>query len=128
MNKLIISLGLLFLLAGCATTANYQQSLNRWQGAQAQDLVKAWGNPDSSIRLQSGNTIYMYMRKQLYSRPVTPPMPTFTVTGTPVYNMGFANAYAGTQTLSLYCRTWFEMNNKNVIINTRFEGNNCVAR
>jgi hypothetical protein len=126
MRKLISGLFVMFLLAGCATTANYQQKLTQWQGAPAQQLINAWGYPDTSIKLPNGNIAYMYLRQQLYSTPVYP-APTFSVTGAPVYSMGFYNYPVAAQTVSLYCRTWFEINRQNVIVNTRFEGNNCVA-
>lgn len=129
MYKITIAVALMFLLIGCATTANYQQKLNKWQGARAQDLVSEWGHPDSSIKLANGDSVYMYFRQQLYTTP-SYPMPSFTPLGTPVYSGGMPTNYAGSasgQTMNLYCRTWFEINPQNIIVSSRFEGNNCVA-
>lgn len=125
MYKAFISLIFVLVLTGCVTTANYQQTLNQWYGAQIQDLINVWGYPDSSLKLPNGDTVYMYVHKQLYTSPMYP-TPMFTPVGVPIYSGGFYNT-VGTQTVSLYCRTWFEVNKKGVIVNTQFEGNNCVA-
>jgi hypothetical protein len=129
MCKIIISLLIFMLtLTGCATTANYQQSLNRWQGANMQTLVNTWGQPNSAITLPNGTTTYMYFRQQLYTTPKYP-TPSFTVTGTPIYSMGFNTnpAGGGGQTMNLYCRTWFDINKQGIVIDSRFEGNDCIA-
>lgn len=129
MYKIMASLIGMLLLAGCATTANYQQKLNQLHGASAQQLINAWGSPDTAIKLPSGNWVYMYLHQQKYSAPVAP-APTFNTAGSPLYNRGFyteSAVNAESRTINLYCRTWFEINRDNVIVNTSFEGNNCVA-
>lgn len=125
MYKIIIGLVGALLLSGCATSANYQQQLMQWHGARAQDLVNAWGYPEASIKMPNGDTVYMYSRKQSYTQP-SYPTPTFTVTGAPIYGIGYNQMYGG-QTISLTCRTWFEFNAQGIIVDTRFEGNGCIA-
>ncbi len=126
MFKIISSLFFMLLLTGCATTANYQQKLNQWHGAPAQQLINAWGYPDSSVKLPNGDWVYMYLHQQTYSAPVSS-VPAFRPRGAPDYSMGSYNYPIPAQTVSLYCRTWFEMDHQNVIVNTNFEGNNCVS-
>jgi|SRR6185312_17313570 len=130
MYKMIINFVGILLLAGCATSGNYQQIVNQWQGKPAQRLLAVWGSPDASVKLPSGNTVYLYMKQQLYTTPNynAPVAPVFSVdNGAPRYGVGFNNTYNNTQTTTLSCRTWFEVNPKGSIINAQFQGNGCVA-
>ena len=117
------------LLAACATTQNYEQVLSEWQGANVQQLINVWGYPDAGIKLPNGNSVYMYTRQQTYISPPTPMMtPTIiNVPGSPMAVSSYNGEFIGGQTVSLYCRTWFEVNPKGSIVNYRFQGNNCVA-
>lgn len=127
-SQVISCLLLMFALAACATTANYQQALSQWQGAKIQELIAVWGSPEAAVKLPNGNTAYMYMRQQLYTAPPPPAMtPGFVnVNGTPMYGADFVGGASG-QTVTLYCRTWFEVNPKGLIVSSQFQGNNCVA-
>jgi hypothetical protein len=44
MRQTIVAAGLC-LLAGCATTANYEKILQSWVGASELELVRKWGTP-----------------------------------------------------------------------------------
>lgn len=118
-----------FFFAGCATTANYQQTLQRWQGANMQDLIHAWGYPNAGVKLPNDNTVYMYNREQLYTMPsnTTPPASIINVGGRSMYANSFSGDFAGNRVVSRYCRTWFEVNSQGKIIRTQFQGNNCIA-
>lgn len=129
MYKIIVSLIIsLLALTGCANTANYQRVVNNWRGANAQGLVATWGAPDAVVRLPNGNTVYMYSHQQLYSTPTysSQVAPVFVNKGVP-YSVGFNDVFDRSQTVSLYCRTWFEANPRGVIVSSQFQGNNCVA-
>lgn len=96
MYKIMISLLSAFALVGCATTANYQHMVNHWQGAQSRDLIAAWGSPDATVKLPTGNTVYMYTHQQLSSAPVgaTPvAAPVFNSTGVPITPPGFNDVF-----------------------------------
>lgn len=129
----IIKLSLLvigvFLLSGCATTANYQRIVSNWQGRKMSDLISAWGYPDASIKLPGGDTVYMYVHQQNYITPSTPMMtPTIiNVNGTPMSAVSYNGMFLGGQTMSLSCRTWFEVDPRGNIVNVSFQGNNCIA-
>lgn len=132
MKKLIknsIVLIALCLLSACATTQNYEQILSQWQGENIQQLMNVWGYPDAGIKLPNGNSVYMYTRQQSYISPPTPTMtPTIiNVPGSPMAATTYNGDFIGGQTIILYCRTWFEVNPKGIIVNYRFQGNNCVA-
>jgi hypothetical protein len=130
-NLIKISLALmsLCLLTACASTQNYEQTLSQWQGESVQQLINVWGYPDAGIKLPNGNSVYMYTRQQTYISPSTPAMtPTLiNVPGSPMAVTSYNGEFVGGQTVSLYCRTWFEVNPKGMIVNYRFQGNNCVA-
>jgi hypothetical protein len=132
MNK-IIKFGFMLLcvclVSGCATTANYQRILNNWQGAKMSDLINTWGYPDAAVRLPNGDLVYMYTRQRFYTTPTTPMMtPTIiNVSGTPMYATTYNGMVMGGQSYILSCRTWFEVNRQGVIVNTQFQGNNCIA-
>jgi len=118
-----------FLLTACATTKNYQVMLNHWQGSNIQDLMKSWGYPDAGAKLPNGNTVYMYTRQQTF---IAPPTPNTTPTiinarGTPLAVSTYNGEFVGGQEIPMTCRTWFEVNPQGVIVNTRFQGNNCVT-
>src|SRR3546814_14834698 len=53
------------LLAGCATTENYERILQQWVGAHADRLVTAWGPPDSQYTLSDGGRVLQYSRRRL---------------------------------------------------------------
>ena len=46
--KTLISLSIIFILAGCATTANYKEKLASLNGATEEELIKNWGSPKQS--------------------------------------------------------------------------------
>lgn len=131
--KKLLKISLLFfnlcLLTACVTTQNYQQALSEWQGENIQHLINIWGYPDAGVKLPSGNTVYMYTREQSYVTPASPAMtPTIiNVPGSPMAATSYNGEFIGGRTINLYCRTWFEVNPKGIIVNNRFQGNNCIA-
>lgn len=128
MKYYLVLIGI-FLLTGCATSANYQQSLQQWQGVDIQKLIHAWGHPDAGVTLPNGNTVYAYNREQLFTMPsyTTPPASIINVGGRSMYASSFNGDFAGNRVVNRHCRTWFEVNPQGKIIRTQFQGNNCVA-
>lgn len=116
-----------FLLAGCATTAKYQTILNNWQGARVQDLMNRWGNPQAVMKQPNGHTTYLYTRQHIATVP-SPGAPQTNLTyvgNTPILGNGFT-PFSG-NTVTLYCHTLFEANAQGLILNARFQGNDCVS-
>lgn len=127
--KLSLIAGASLLLAACATTQNYQQTLAQWQGENIQRLIQVWGYPDAGVKLPNGNSVYMYTNERSYVTPATP-MATPTIINVPGSQMAatsYNGGFIGGKTLTLYCRTWFETDPKGIIVNYRFLGNNCIA-
>ncbi len=132
------------VLAGCATTANYERALNTWVGVNADNLVVSWGPPQNSYTLSDGGKVLEYDRQRsfqtgggTYTTPVT------------TYNSGNVNLYGGggmvngnytgtsttyvpqrapVQTWNMRCITRFTVDSNNVIRHWTWEGNDCRAR
>jgi hypothetical protein len=119
----LISISLFFLLSACASTAAYQQQMKQWQGKNIQLVKQQWGQPEAAIKLANGHVLYQYTRKNFYTipDPKRQPIPlsnTFT---------SYEKPWNSNQTMIRYCRTTFETNAQDRIINVRFSGNNCLA-
>lgn len=98
------------LLAGCATTAGYEQVLKSWNGQDINKLVQAWGPPSNEYRMPNGDTMYTWLN----------------VGGTVVT----ASQYAGIATstaVTYWCKTTFTVNPYGSIQSWRWEGNRCRA-
>lgn len=113
-----------FLLTACASTANYQKQIDKWQGKNIQTLVSKWGEPEAGIQLPNGHKIYQYTQKTIYSIP--------DPKRNPLRNNGnlFSNydePWNSHQTIIRSCRTSFEANANGQIIHISFKGNNCVS-
>lgn len=96
-------------LGGCASTERYKAKLHTWIGHDEAALTQAWGTPDANEKLTSGN------RLLVYPRPKRTPL-------------SWDDAQAGTapaQGLYLKCATYFEVDARDKIVNTSFEGEEC---
>lgn len=51
---LIISMSLVILVSGCTTL---KEVMTSWEGSSADDLLSAWGAPDSTIQLDNGGKV-----------------------------------------------------------------------
>ena len=86
------------LLAGCATTANYEKTLNSWVGHSESALISSWGPPSNSYT--SGDTTSL----------------SFGGTRGFVFMSGMA--------IPVSCVTTFTLKNK-VVTNWTWSGNGC---
>ncbi len=127
----LLGLGLITtLLAACATPQNYQLAVNSWQGASADSLFHVWGYPNRIQKMPSGHQLYVYSYRDKGRYPVyTTPGSTTVQTGrhgrTFVQTTG--PVVSGGGSYDFRCKTWFEVNQKNIIVNTSFRGNDCLA-
>lgn len=105
------------LIAGCGTVQNYSLTVNSWQGTNSSLLYDAWGYPHKIETLPNGNKLLTYSNVEKYKSSTTVTKSddnkTAYVTG------GDTNVYR--------CTTWFEVNSRQIIVNTNFKGNNCFA-
>jgi hypothetical protein len=126
------------LVAGCATTANYEKILDGWVGSPADDLVSAWGPPQGSYDLSDGGKVIEYVRSrnvQVGGYPNTVPQPTYRSHRV----LDYGGMYSGTSTtyvqpqapvrnITKSCRTDFTINRAGIITKWHWEGNDCKAR
>ena len=133
--KKVIQLGLLssavIILAGCGSARNYALAVNSWQGAPEGALVRDWGHPNHTSTLSNGNELYTY--RVVEREPVMKtysPAPGF-VRLSPQNNNTVALSHPsvkiGHHEASFWCETSFEINKRGVIVNTHYQGNNCVT-
>lgn len=133
MRRLLVLIASLAVIAGCATTANYERILNSWTGASADDLVRSWGPPTGTFRMANGNQLYVYDRRSssTYTTPVyvTPGQTTGYWVGNTFYATTTPAQVTGGQTYNrnYACRTQFEIEPAGRIVHWRYQGNNCVA-
>lgn len=120
---------LILLLCACATSQNYQIALKSWRGANINQLVKVWGYPNKRSKAPSGNTLYIYHIENKGRHPVYRAGGTTVVTkhGSDIRVSTTPSIYSGGGSYDYSCTTWFEVNKKNIIVNTATRGNNCVA-
>lgn len=127
------------LLSGCASTANYEASLQQWVGQPLDDLVLAWGPPQSSYTLRDGRQVVEYLRQRIINTPgftwhhphtIYQEGQTYNADGSP------SGEYRGSSTIFLAeetpgdsryleCRTRFIVSLQGDIQQWKWEGNDC---
>jgi hypothetical protein len=138
---------ILFVLVfcGCATTAKYEEKLNIWIGASADNLIATWGRPHDWISLANGERVLEYLcqansqpSSETCSVPQTAYLPNLV--GVTAYGGGISvKAYgisigAGTAYLgpayntSSICTTRFIVDSQGIIRRWTWQGNNCKSR
>ena len=133
------------LLASCATTANFEKTLQSWVGKDVDRLIAEWGPPQSSFLLRDGGQVLEWTRQRTaqvggfrYSTPqttyeagkVTVQTPGGRVTGTGTYS-GTTTTYVQKQT-SVYnvqqsCSARFTVTGQGKISAWAWQGNSCQA-
>lgn len=136
MKKIIVLLGLVVLVSGCATTRGYEAILGSWMGAKEESLVASWGPPQNVYQMGNGKKVIEYSRGQNIQTggyAYTTPQTTYHqgVVGNTLYT-GTSTQYV-TQTTPVYniqmwCKTSFILDSNGTIESWRWEGNNCVAK
>lgn len=115
-------LSIIFLLAGCATTAKYERMLDSWIGAPERELIYAWGVPIRSYSVDA-NLKFLTFRDErtLY-------VPGYSTSSTNVYGNSMMTTTYGDNgtTLGLTCETTFGIR-YGLVVSYRYEGNNCVT-
>jgi hypothetical protein len=123
MRKALVLTAILFVLAGCATTANYEKILSSWVGFTELDIIRKWGPPQQSYET-GGRKFLVYSSARNMYLPGTAPSYTTTVIG----NTAYTNRVGGTpgQNIGLSCQTTFEISDEK-IVSWRWQGNDCTA-
>jgi len=121
MSKLFSLLCALLVLAGCATSANYQKNLNAWVGEDESALVAKWGKPNKTYDVD-GFTYLVYTTSGEVSSPGISADSQNTVAGTSVF--GGANGWIPSLTFWSNCQTTFEVQ-KGKVVTFEFKGADC---
>lgn len=114
---------LALLLAGCATTANFEKILQDSVGRPEADLIQAWGPPSSVY--ESGESKYLTWQRGSsgYVPGVAPTYRTYAI-GNTLYTQptGGSPGFAYTN----HCKYTLELV-RGVVRSWRWEGNACRA-
>jgi hypothetical protein len=121
MNKLFSLICALLVLAGCATSANYQKNLNAWVGEDESALVAKWGKPNKTYEVD-GLTYLVYNTSGEASSPGINTDSQNTVAGTSIF--GGANGWIPSLTFWSTCQTTFEIQ-KGKVVTFEFKGADC---
>ena len=127
--KFIPGVVVLCLLAGCATQQNYALAVASWRGARVAQLQQVWGYPNRIMKIRSGHKLYVY-RTHIHGRTPVITMPGYTSVSssnntTTIYQS--SPTISGGESYDLSCTTWFEINTRGVVVNSRFRGNDCTG-
>lgn len=103
--RLLSMIASVVLVSACATTENYEKTLDTWVGATEAKLVSAWGPPDSVYEAPNGERILTYNSQRTMSLPGLAPSYRTTVVG----NVAHTQQIGGTpaRAIPLSCRTSF---------------------
>lgn len=134
-TKYFIQLGLLstaiMAVTACGTMPNYASAVDTWHGAPAAVLKQDWGTPINTTHLKNGNELLTY-RVVEHEEPVAR---TYANNAgltriSPQGNEGMLShspKFMPKRSESFWCETQFEVNRAGIIVNSHFEGNNCIA-
>jgi len=143
MKKILATVSVI-LLAGCATTANYEKILSSWVGASVDSLVSSWGPPQSSFELSDGSKVIEYVSArnvQIGGYTYSSPQTTYhsgTASAYGSYGGSAYGNYSGTSTtyvqkttpvqnIAMSCKTRFTVNSSGIITKWSWQGNDCTA-
>ena len=135
----------IFAVAGCATTAGYENVLSSWVGQSADRLMSSWGAPANTTQLSDGGKVLEYSNQrnvEIGGYTTTVPQTTYHNGTTSVYGSNGGSAtgnYNGTSTtyvqqttpvqnIAMQCVTRFTVNAQGTITNCAWQGNDCRAK
>jgi len=112
MKKTVMMYLLLLIFNSCATTANYNDVVKSWEGADINRLITSWGPPSDVYTMPNGNKMYtwLYVGNSLVATN---------------YNQYLSRLE--TRQIQNWCKTTFTTDKRDIIINWRWEGNACRA-
>ena len=118
--KYIFLLSLCLLLIACgvveiATKEKYHKELDRFVGGKIERVVSEYGQADDVSESPNGNRLFIYTSSNTSTTPVTC---TTDAQG--------KNNCVGGNTNHNWCKTYFEVNSKNLVLNYSLKGNNCT--
>ena len=129
MLKITFIISLLVVLAGCAATENYKKYVRSWVGKHSDNLSSSWGPPTSEETLLGGGKVLVFIKSEDVD------FPGVTITTSKAYGPGWFGAtntdyqtqHVPGHKVNLSCVTSFITDSSGIIIDARWEGNNCVV-
>ncbi len=124
MKKSVFLIIFSLLIGACApmpTRENYIELVNTWNRVPIDKLVSSWGYPKSKFKGPNGNTVWVYYYSSSHVRPTE----TNTTYTTRYGRVEGNSTTTGGQTITYWCKTFFEVNEYSIIVRVSFEGNNC---
>lgn len=138
MKKLTI--GLLVVLGGCATNANFQKIMQSHMGDSEGQLISSMGPPQSSYALSDGSKILTYNRSGSYQiGGQTSYQPVNSTTNGTISNGYRTSTYQATTTsyqpvqqptynINTSCTVNFTVSAGGRVMAWNANGNNCVSK
>lgn len=136
MKSLLLSIVGLALLAACETAEGYRQEMATWQGRHSDDLLVAWGPPDSTASLSDGREVWAYEKSYVRESAGHYRDETRSVTRTYVDSDGNEQEETISETFPVWeppstwrssCETRFVIGTTRRVEGVSFEGDACVA-
>ncbi len=121
MHVLIILILSAITLSACATRANYDAALQTWVGKHSDQLVDAWGPPDSVYERSDKTNLLTYHSRQIVPHP-------YGYGGMSHHRglgFGFYHDFNDPVTETRFCKTTFGVNRRNIITHYQYSGDSC---
>jgi hypothetical protein len=119
--NIVIATSALFIMSGCATSANFVHKYNSWVGKDINVFISKVGYPDRMYKLPNKNTVYLYHESRIESYP------SVTIGYGGFYGPMFGGMSYSTDVSQKTCKLFLEVNRQNKIVKWSSRGNNCVS-
>ena len=116
-RKIIGAGALAVLVAACASTEAYEEVLQGWVGKHTDELVEAWGPPQSNYEFRDGRRVLQYVEVRTRYLPPTTSYSHRTGNREILFD-GYFSQYS--------CITTFEAAVDGFIRSWKWEGNGCA--
>lgn len=112
-------------LTGCINLEAAQQrltnALDSWVGKPIEVAMETMGYPTGELKAPNGNKVYVFAINSSVQMP-SMTNSNFSTVGGNIYGSSITS---GGGTYGLWCRTYIEVDDKNIVKTWQFEGNNC---
>ena len=113
---------LLLILPSCIPPSYNRAHVDNWTGGHIDRVIDGIGFYDRTMTAPNGNTIYLWERSNTVQVPVIGSYSQANVVGNSVYGN---TLQSGGYSIHRWCRAAFEVNEENIVVRWRAEGNAC---
>lgn len=100
--------------AGFGSEEEYRNSLQHYVGASIDEVVRDFGYADYLSEAPSGNRLFIYSRSITSTSPVSCRSDSLS-----------SQVCTGGSAYEFWCKTFFEVDAANLVVEFSFKGNNC---